>query len=546
MTVIKEDLNQKHESKKKEKKLVFGFCPQCGSEVLRKAGFTKGSPKKQRYLCVNGHRVVSLRTDSVVMRRSLPQVKRYLITSAQNATPIHERFWNALLQAKKYYDAELVVIPGRYKNPTSIWTQKNQENEWWDKNVLPYLFDGRINLNDRIVILGDLKIQWAAANPLSGLNTITGDKSGIVGHGNRALRSIAAPQYKHPKIMFTTGSCTTENYTDTKRGKIAEFNHSIGGLIVEIDGDTFYARQLSATKDGSFIDLDVEFSAEGVRPAERALALSQGDSHVRFVDPNVIKATFDNEDSLVRLIRPKYIVWHDLLDQHSRNHHHRLNNDWITELAKQKAGIESLREEIEEAVKFVNEKTPRDSHSVIVSSNHDRAVSRWLLETDFRKDPINAEFYLELALMIAKTAHRTSGGVAYDDAFILYARNKKLAGENVRFLKEGESFLLHGVQYGLHGDKGPNGARGTTKNLSAIGVKATKGHSHTAEIIDGCYSSGTSTPRLEYEGGGPSSHTNSHVVQYANGKRTIIFIINGNYCLPRPKQELPNSETQDN
>ncbi len=528
--------------KSEKKKKPLGYCPQCGSEVHKKAGFTDGSPRKQRYLCEKGHSVTSLRTDSVVMRGTLPQVQRYLITAAQNATPVHDRFWQALLHAQKFYNAELVVIPGRYKNPTSIWTQNNQKNEWWDTKVLPYLFDGRAVLNERLMILGDLKIQWATANPLGGLNTITGDKSGIVGHGNLALRSIATPQYKHPKIMYTTGSCTVENYTDTKRGKTAEFNHTIGALIVEIDGKTFYARQLSATKDGSFIDLNTEFTSEGVRTPERALAASLGDAHVRFVDPNVIKATFDNEDSLVNLIRPRNIVWHDLLDQHSRNHHHRTNSDWITEYGKYKEGMENLRAEVEEAVKFVNDKTPADTHSVVVSSNHDQALARWLRETDGRKDPVNAEFWFELGLMVMRTARRAPGGIAYDDAFILYSKNKKLATENVRFLKEGESFLLKEVEYGHHGHKGPNGARGTTKNLSTMGVKVTKGHSHVAEIIDGCYSGGKMTPPLEYEGGGPSSHTNSHVVQYANGKRAIVSIINGRYCLPRPKLEETQAE----
>lgn len=254
-----------------------------------------------------------------------------------------------------------------------------------------------------------------------------------------------------------------------------------------------------------------------------------GDIHQRFILPEVVSATFTAKRSMVNLLRPQYLVWHDLLDFHSRNHHHK--DDWQTKFGKWKAGKECVRTEVEEAIRFVNTKTPMDCKSLVVSSNHDRAMAKWLKEADFKTDPVKLEFYLEIAVEVAKGVRFGAGGIEYDDPFISYA--EKLAGKNVQFLKQGKSFVLSNVEYGLHGDKGPNGARGTTKNLSTIGIKVTKGHNHTAEIVDGCYSAGKSTGMLEYEEGRPSSHSNSHVIQYANGKRTIIFIINGRYCLER-------------
>jgi hypothetical protein len=461
------------------------------------------------------------------MRSELPKAKVYIITAAQNATPIHKGFWKSLEYAAKYYKAERIVIPGRYKNPTSQWTQENNNHEWWCSEVLPYLFDGRMKLNERIVIFGDVKIQWAAKRPLSGMDGLTKDMSGIVGHGNRALRSIAAPQHKHPKLMLTTGACTVPNYTDTKQGALGEFNHCFGALIVEIDGDVFYIRQLNANQNGSFIDLGMEFTPDGVKPAKRALAISMGDTHQRFILPGVVEATFTAKKSMVNVLRPKYLFWHDLLDFHTRNHHHK--DDWITIYGKWKDGKECINTEIEEAIRFVNKHTPKNCKSIIVSSNHDRALLKWLKEADFKKDPVNLMLNLELSAKVAKSAKMTESGIKYADPFILCA--KKFAAKNVRFLEQGESFCLKGVEYGLHGDNGPNGSRGTTQNLSTIGVKVTKGHDHTAGIIDGCYSGGKSTGMLEYEAGGPSSHSNAHVAQYTNGKRTLIFIIKGRYSI---------------
>lgn len=511
-------------------------CPKCGTDAIVKNGKTTNRIPKQRFVCTECRHVTTtprLPSNPVSMRSNLPKAKVYIITAAQNATPVHTGFWKSLEHATKFYNAEKVVIPGRYKNPTSQWTQGNDAHEWWCPEVIPYLCEGRIKLNERIMILGDVKIQWAAQAPLASMDTLTKNMSGIVGHGKRALRSIATPQHKHPKLMLTTGACTLANYTDTKQGALGEFNHCFGALIVEIDGDVFYVRELNADRRGAFIDLDMEFSPEGVKPAKRALSISMGDVHQRFMLPHVIDATFTAKDSMANLLCPEYLIWHDLLDFHTRNHHHK--DDWITGYGKWKSGKESVRAEIEEAIEFVNEKTPKNCQSVIVSSNHDRALSRWLKEADFKNDPVNLAFYLEIAAEVAKSAKMSESGVEYEDPFIVYGQ--KLAAKNVQFLEQGKSFVLADVEYGLHGDHGPNGSRGTTKNLSTIGIKVTKGHNHTAEIVDGCYSAGKSTGMLEYEAGGPSSHSNAHVIQYANGKRAVFFIINGRYCLKRPQEK---------
>src|SRR3989344_5701272 len=416
-------------------------CPKCGSDELVKNGKTTDQTPKQRFVCTTcKHRTTTPRLPSnpVPMRSDLPEAKRYIITAAQNATPVHKGFWRALEYAAEYYGAEKVFIPGRYKNPTSQWTQGNDKHEWWCTEVLPYLFDGRMKLNERIMILGDVKIQWAARKPLASMDTLTKNMSGIVGHGNRALRSIATPQHKHPKLMLTTGACTVPNYTDTKQGAIGEFNHCFGALIVEIDDDVFYVRELNADQKGAFIDLDMEFTPEGVRRAKPALSISMGDVHQRFVLPQVIKATFTAKRSMMNLLRPRYLIWHDVLDFHTRNHHHK--DDWVTGFGKWKAGNECVRTEIEDAIGFVNNNTPRNCKSVVVSSNHDRALSRWLKEADFKKDPVNLEFYLEIAAKVAKSADMTESGVKYNDPFIAYA--KKFAAKNVQFLTQGESFVL--------------------------------------------------------------------------------------------------------
>jgi len=107
---------------------------------------------------------------------------------------------------------------------------------------------------------GDLKqigLQPTAVNPMSGFEGLTGHQSCIIGHPKVQLKSLPVLEGYHIKVMMTTGACTVANYSDTKAGKKGEFHHVLGFAFVEIrDNDIFYMRQITATDDGSFINLN--------------------------------------------------------------------------------------------------------------------------------------------------------------------------------------------------------------------------------------------------------------------------------------------------
>ena len=73
-------------------------------------------------------------------------------------------------------------------------------------------------------------------------------------------------------------------------------------------------------------------------------------------------------------------------------------------------------------------------------------------------------------------------GTTYPDAFQIWLKRAKLKG--VRCLDVDESLLVGGIELGMHGDKGPNGARGSVRNLARIGVKSITGHGHAPEIFE--------------------------------------------------------------
>ena len=515
-------------------------CPKCGQVKLRKDGKTPAG--KQRWVCesrAGGERKLCYSTTNPEMpyrgqdskpkeadqnpqfKRALGGTKKFVITSAQNATPIHDDFFKSLRQYCEYNDAELVVIPIRYKNPTSRWTQSQEGAEVWDTALTPYLYNQRKKLNENLTLMADIKTVPTAVKPLSGFESITGSSSGIFGHTKLQMTTIATPQDRYPKMLFTTGACTMRNYTDSKAGKKGEFHHALAAVVVEIVGKKFFVRHVNATSDGSFIDLDKEYSANGVADAPPALAIVFGDTHRAVMCPKVESVTF-GPGGMVDTINPQYLVFHDLHDGSSTNHH--TKKDPFAQVAKRVSLLHIVKDEILHDVMWLTRVTG-NRKTVIVPSNHDDFLARWLRDQDWRLDPDNSEFYLETALHLVRSI---KAGEECPHPFTYWVDRLK-GNAPITCLKRDQSFVLGNVELALHGDKGPNGARGSRENLRRIGVKSIVGHSHSPGIEEGCYQAGTSTPlRLDYNSG-PSSWLNAHVVLYANGKRAILPIIDGQW-----------------
>lgn len=525
-------------------------CPKCKRKSLRKDGFTPS--KKQRWACQrsrDGDRILCYSTtnpdapfrdqsstakepdENPRFARKLSGIKRFVITAAQNATPIHDGFFASLMNYCDFNDAELVVIPLRYKNVTSRWPQSQENAEVWDTAVVPFLYNQRKKLNENLVLVADVKTQPTAMTPLTRFDSLTGPESGIIGHTKIQMKTVAVPAGRYPKLLMTTGAVTVKNYTDTKAGKVGEFHHSLAAVVVEIVGKKFFVRHVNATADGSFIDLTREYSPNGVATAEPALALVFGDTHRAFIDKKVEKCTY-GPGGMVDALDPQYLIFHDLHDGYARNPHHR--DDPFSEIAKRGASMHLVRNEVIEDVMWLARVVGKRK-GIVVPSNHDNFFARWIIGTDWRLDPDNAEMYLETALEVVRSVKMTESGASRIDPFVHWV-NKLKANAPIRCLNRDESFTLGGVELSLHGDQGPNGSRGSRTNLRRIGVKTIVGHSHSPGIEEGCYQAGTSTPlKLEYNSG-PSSWLQAHVVLYANGKRAILPIIDGQWCFDDSKK----------
>lgn len=447
--------------------------------------------------------------------------KYYLVTWAQNNTPIHRNFFKNLLAYANFLNAGIHVIPGRYKNPTSIFSEANEV--WWPKEVDPYLDATRNDVANNITLFGDIKIQPTAVNPMSDLQGLCYATSCIFGSPKIQLQSIPVLPGNKPRIMLTTGACTVKNYTDTKIGKKGEFHHTFGAVIVEVkNNETVFFRQITAKDNGDFNDLYWNVSNGEVKRNNKLDAIIYGDIHAGEHDENIINVT---KKMLLDKLNPSNIVLHDIFSGQSVNPHE--NKDPFLQFGKQVAGIDDLGKEIDKMMSLLKEFDDyKYSKIVIVRSNHDDFLDRWLKNEDWKTQPTfkNSRLYMQLSDMLLSQYEK--------DPYNIKGVIPQLINEKYpRFITLGlrDSYIVNGFELAMHGHLGVNGGKGGSESFRKLNTKMVSAHTHSTFRKDGLLVCGTSTHlRLNYTNG-PSSWTQGHVIIDTYGKAQNIIFFNGEF-----------------
>jgi hypothetical protein len=456
------------------------------------------------------HDIMSEQYNIAKIKDKIGDKKRYLITYAQNNTPIHKELLKNMEAYAEFIDAEILVIAGRYSN--GMETLNKDTKESWASEVLPYLTANRISLCENLVVLGDIKIQTTNMNPLAGLSNLTGLHSSIVGHPRVHMEVIGALEGYEPKIMLTTGTITKKNYTDSRIGKIGEFHHTYGFIVAEIKNDKkFFVRQVTALENGEFSDLYFNVKAQTITNITNIAGAVLGDIHLGCQDEAVMDAT----KTLLDRLRPEHTVIHDIVDFYSISHHE--IKDPIKMYRKSVEGKDVVKTEIDNMIKWVSQW--KQYNLVIVRSNHDDFIDRWIVNMDWKKNIINSVEYMEYTKVLLE-AKAPKGIVPYilDTNFT-----------DVKTLGILDSFKIKDFETGFHGDYGMNGARGSIPTFRKLSTKMIVGHSHVPSRKDGVLQVGTSTKlRLGYNLG-ISSWLNTHAIIHNNGKAQLINFIDGEF-----------------
>ena len=447
--------------------------------------------------------------------------KRFIITWAQNNTPVHKKFIQNIEAYSKYINADIHIIAGRYKNPTSVWSSQQETEEIWDSSIVKYLDANRHNIHKFLSILSDIKIQPTAVNPMTGMQSLSGINSCIFGAPRVQMEMIPVLDGNTPKMMLTTGAATLQNYTDSKSGKIGEFHHTFGFVIVEIsDDEIFFARQVTADdKNGNFSDLYYEVKNGNVTQLNNIEAIVLGDLHCGHHDEKVLDSTF----TLMSNLKPKHVVIHDAFDGDSISHHQM--KDPFIQYGKEVQGTNDLGKEIDNMMGILGNFKCFDN-VIIIRSNHDDFVDRWLKNEDWKKQPTfkNAPLYMDLS---ARLLRQYGNG------------NENIIGVIPELIKEkfpefitlgrNASYKVKDWELGQHGDIGANGSRGSLLQFRKLNTKIIVGHYHSPGRKDGALAVGTSTKMRVGYNIGPSSWLQSHIIIHTDGRAQHINFIKGKY-----------------
>jgi hypothetical protein len=454
------------------------------------------------------------------LRDIVKNKKKFVITTAVQGCEVHKDFYKSIKQYCQLNDAHLLVIVA--SDPAATHGGKWGTISAQLANETIIIEDTRLNSN---VFISTIKLSAKHIDPTTGLGRI-GQRNGtfIYASPKQRLKPVPVSNSKLPHFMMTTGAITvadydTDKYMSQRTAYIAQHDHVMGAVVFEIEDDeTYHFTQIQSDSKGHFIDRGYIYRSTG-RSQVRPEAFVLGDWHSGVTDPLARRAW----EEVSKEMKPKKIILHDAFDGLSINHHEEKNQ--LLKAKRSKLGQLSLENECINFCKDLIEMSDLCDELVIVKSNHDLFLARYLSEGKYTKDPQNHRISLILALKMLDGEDPLKAAV---EIFVPINEQKKL--NKIKFLKSEEDFKIEGIQCGAHGHQGPNGARGNIINMEVAYGNSVTGHAHSPEILRGAWQVGTSSLlKLEYNTGGASSWLHSSCLIWPGGTRQLINSINGKW-----------------
>lgn len=440
--------------------------------------------------------------------------KRFIITTAVSNKKVHENFFSCLKNYAKVNDALILILP------CEDVVNRRSESQWvLDpklKEALVVYKDTNINNN---LFISDIKVSAKMLLPTTGLSRLAQSKgSMILASPKQFLEYIPISNEKLPLAVTTTGAITVDDYNSndyymSKRlSKIAENDHIVGGIVVEVEDEEIFHFRHIQYNNGKLIDLDREYYPDGTVDYTSGVICIFGDSHVAVKDDEVHETVKD----IVDYINVQDIILHDIFDGECISHH-TATKPMIRAMnhIHNKSDLEKEGKEVAEYLEDVGSWV--DGKLVIAYSNHNTFLERYLEEGRFVKDPINGYYSLDLCKAF----------IEGKDPLQYMIEEKIGLSEDitVQWLKVNEDYTKYGTQLSSHGHLGPNGSKGNAKNIEKCFKRSFIAHSHTPCIYRNVFQVGTlSKLRLSYNKG-PSSWIHALGILYPNGSRTLINII---------------------
>jgi hypothetical protein len=471
--------------------------------------------------------------------------KKFIFTGAQNDSDPHPIWENLKAYAKKI-GAKLVVGPVTYE---MSWFKENAaSSRTYADELKPHLCFGELKVGEQFVFCGEMNTIPTASQPISDLVTYSGGRWAVFPHAKRQLKTVPTTDpNKMPHQVMTTGFCTVPKVIPRKAGIKSIFHHVVGAVIVEFDGDgRIFPRHISGDREtGAFYDLDA-YVIDGKVTYPKATTVKSivfPDLHERKMGPQNALACFGfdiktrkvvTKNNVLDKLRPQDVLFHDIYDNETRNHHNEGDNAMDYELAYR--GRSGVLKEMMGSATFLVAMRRNGTTFWVVESNHDLALERYVREGRYRNDGENIRLGLQLEdaylgyrekVAEALDAHKSPPKFSVLEHAV---RNIAAPGalDHVRWIYDGQSHTIDGIECGHHGFRGANGAKGTVNGFAKLGKKMSIGDKHTPEINEGVYVAGAMELQHGYNKG-PSGWMPTMIVQYLDGKRTLVTLQDGKF-----------------
>lgn len=449
-------------------------------------------------------------------KEAIKSHNRFFITTAVSGKRVCAKLFESVKSYLDFNDAICLVLPCEdVSNRKSVYNWQLSPLLKQDNFYVVYK-DVYLNSN---IYISDIKVSAKQINPQSGLPQFTQDGSVIIASPKQDLDYVANSNNKIPNAIMTTGAITENDYSNDlymsqRINKIAEYEHVLGGIIVEIENDKiFHFRQVQMGANGEIIDLGIVYSGnEPIKMAENSVMVV-GDSHFGEHDEIAINA----EEDIIGAVNIKDLVLHDVFSGISISHHDK--NKTITLAKKANESKISLEDEANLVSQYLDRFADKvDGKIVIVDSNHHEHLDRYLEEGRYATDKVNLRYSLDIVKAMLD-------GETLPLRFMIENQTPFRNKEKAKWLEPDEDFDYYGIEVSQHGARGANGSRGNLSIFRKAYKKSMSAHTHQPKIYRGAVSVGTSSLlKLSYNKG-LSSWVQGVGIIYENGTYQLINIV---------------------
>ena len=391
----------------------------------------------------------------------------------------------------------------------------------------------RYSLHPDVQFAAEMNLSPTAANPLTGLQNYIKATSTIFAHPKRAIESVDRHSWSDPISMWTTGAISAPNYILQKAGLKALETHTIGCVIVEVDTeDRLFIRNVDIDPmTGEAWDLDLHIENGYVRLAKSwredfALpgpVLGLGCIHRKGLNAAHARGVWglggapEDDLPIIDAMEPCAQIFHDLLDGQSINHHE--DSDPLAIYARHAQLRASLDEELSQAAEFLVETRRTGTETIIVDSNHNDFVRRWLLKPSTQIEVQNSKLWHLLNWRMREAIDRGEKPEPFQ-----MVMKERAPDALFRFVGPDDHCEIYGTHFNYHGDRGTGGTKGTTVGLTRLGVRIAKAHDHRMTWRDLVKSIGNLLGGAEYATG-PTAWTGAWLLVHCNGATQMGNII---------------------